>query len=257
MSKPRHAAIIVAVLALTATAAWAAQPVFDSQGAANAARQINEMKKQLEVLHAANQSLTDQLAALGAGAAIELVTLDTDRFKQRITRGMQCLLPDLEALMPNVSFDSIDIGDLCQRTDVYRQTLTLDPLGLDERTPRQRDAARAGVRARREAILEDSVLKGLAAGDTGAEESQRLNEAADRLSREADGAENMNQRLAVIAKGQVLQLRATAQNNQLLAQLLKQQSAWYAAQGLDIERAGPGDADAGGAEAGGAGGPAG
>ena len=225
-----------AVLGLTVAVAMAAQPVFDSQGAANAARQINEMKKQLEVLQDANQALTDQLTALGAATTIELPYLDPDTLKNQITKSMQCLLPDLESLMPNVEFDSIDIGNLCQRADVYRQTLVVDPAGFDDKTPAERERIRSRTRARRAAVLEDSVLKGLAAGDVGAGESQKLNEAADRLSREADAAENMNQRLAVIAKAQVLQIRATAQNNQLLSQLLKQQSAWYAQSSLGVER---------------------
>ena len=224
------------VSCLPAASGMAAQPVFDSQGAANAAKQINEMKKQLEVLQEANQALTDQLTSLGAGVTIELPYLDPATLKNQITRGVQCLLPDLESLMPNVEFESVDIGDLCQRADVYRQTLVVDPAGFEERTPAERERMRSRARARREAVFEDSVLKGLAAGASGAEESQKLNEAADRLSREADSAENMNQRLAVIAKGQVLQIRATAQNNQLLAQLLKQQSAWYATSALGVEQ---------------------
>ena len=231
----RAALAVLALLVLAAPVAEAAQPVFDSQGAANAARQINEMKKQLEVLQEANQFLTDQLSSLGAATTIELVTLDPAELKNQITRGMQCLLPDLESLMPDVRFESVDIGDLCQRADVYRQTIVVDPAGLEAETPQRRETIRAEARLRREAVLEDSVLKGLAAGDSGAEESANLNAAADRLSREADSAENMNQRLAVIAKGQVLQIRATAQNNQLLAQLLKQQSAWYAVSALGVD----------------------
>ena len=231
----RLLASIIAAIALSAAAANAAQPVFDSQGAANAAKQLNEMKKQLRVLQEANQSLTDQLASLGAGSTIKLVTLDPAELKRQIVRGMQCLLPDLESLMPDVRFDSVDIGDLCQRADVYRQTLVVDPTGLEEETPQRREIIRSRARLRRDAVLEDSVLRGLAAGDSGVEESASLNAAADRLSREADSAENMNQRLAVIAKGQVLQIRATAQNNQLLAQLLKQQSAWHAVNGLGVD----------------------
>ena len=231
----RLAAILAASMVLAAPAVHAAQPVFDSQGAANAAKQINEMKKQLEVLQEANQALTDQLTALGAATTIELPYLDPATLKNQITRGMQCLLPDLESLMPDVRFESIDIGDLCQRADVYRQTLVVDPAGFEGRTPAQREVMRTRTRGRREALFEDSVLKGLAAGDSGAEESNKLNEAADRLSREADTAGNMNERLAVIAKGQVLQIRATAQNNQLLSQLLKQQSAWYATNALGVD----------------------
>lgn len=232
----RLALTLALCLGLPVAFAMAAQPVFDSQGAANAAKQINEMKKQLEVLQEANQALTDQLTSLGAGTTIEFPFLDPATLKNQITRGVQCLLPDLESLMPNVEFDSINIGDLCQRADVYRQTLVVDPAGFEGKSPSQREVIRSQVRSRREAVFEDSVLKGLAAGDSGAEESQKLNEAADRLSREADSAENMNERLAVIAKGQVLQIRATAQNNQLLAQLLKQQSSWYAATALGVDR---------------------
>ena len=231
----KRLAAAAAVSIALATAAYAAQPVFDSQGAANAAKQINEMKKQLEALQEANQALTDQLTALGAGATIEFPYLDPATLKNQITRGMQCLLPDLESLMPDVDFDSVGIGDLCQRADVYRQTLVVDPAGFEGKTPAQREIMRTNARKRREAVFEDSVLKGLAAGDSGAEESQNLNEAADRLSREADAAVNMNERLAVIAKGQVLQIRATAQNNQLLSQMLKQQSSWYASHALGVD----------------------
>ena len=235
----RRTAVAALAAALAATAAFAAQPVFDSQGAANAAKQINEMKRQLGALQAANQALTDQLAAMGVGSTIELVTLDPEEFKRQIARGVQCLLPDLENLMPDVSFETVLIGDLCQRAELYEQTIIVDPAGLEHRSAQERELIRVKVRGRREAVLQDSVIKGLAAGDSGAHESARLNEAADRLSLKADAAGNINERLAVIAKGHVLQIRATAQNNQLLAHLLKQQSAWYATNGLAIDGAIP------------------
>ena len=224
--------------------AKAAQPVFDSQGAITAGKQLTEMRKQLEAMQEANQALHDQLTAFGAGSTIRLIGIDQAAFGSQIVKNFQCLIPDLESLMPRVEFDTVDFGDMCQRADVYGQTLTVDPARLQNSSVVEREQARTRVKFRRAAILEDSVLKGLGSADQAFEESNVLNEEADTLSSEADSAENMNERLAVIAKGQVLLVRAMAQNNQLLAQLVKQQAAYYTNYALPTDKlvpAGGGD----------------
>ncbi len=213
---------------LIAGIAYAAQPVFDSQALAKTTQVINEAKKHTDLLSEQSETLTGQLQSLGTGVTIAFPSLDADKLKNQITRGMQCLLPDLEGLMPNIEFDSLDIGDICQRGDLYKQTLTAPPEALEGKTPRQREIIRKNVRNRRQAVLEDTVLKALAAGDSGIEESQQLNADADALSKQADKAENMNERLGVLIKGQALQLRGIAQTNQLLAQQLKLQAAQIA-----------------------------
>src|SRR3546814_4020755 len=59
-------------------------------------------------------------------------------------------------------------------------------------------------------------------------EADRLGQSADELDAAAKAAVSDNERLAVIAQGSVLHARSAALQTQILAQLLKVQSTWFA-----------------------------
>ncbi len=151
------------------------------------------------------------------------------------------MLPDLEYLMPTVEFENVDIGDVCRRSNVYKETLSLDSSDFVNLSPAQRETRRNQVRNRRKTLFTNSVFNSTAAGDSGIEESTKLLETADSLSEQADAATNMNERLAVNNKIAITQLQATAQTNQLLGQLLRLESLYYTQFGLDVTAEDPND----------------
>ena len=219
--------------------AWAAQRVFDLQGSKDAVDQLNTMKEQIEVVKETNATMENTLTAVGSAATITLPSFDD--LKRQIIRGAQCLLPDLEYLMPTIEFENVDIGDICRRSNVYKETLSLDTSDLVSLTPAQRETRRNQVRTRRKTLFTNSVFNSTAAGDSGIEESTMLIELADSLSSQADAATNMNERLAVANEIAIAQLRATAQTNQLIAQQLRLQSLYYTEFGLDVTAEDPND----------------
>ena len=219
--------------------AWAAQPTFDLQNFTTATDQLNVLREQIEVVKETNATMENTLTAVGSAATITLPSFDD--LKGQIIRGAQCLLPDLEYLMPTVEFDNVDIGDICRRSNVYKETLSLDASDLVSLSPAQRETRRNQVRTRRKTLFTNSVFNSTAAGDSGIEESTKLLETADSLSQQADAATNLNERQAVGNKIAIAQLQATAQTNQLLAQLLRLESLYYTQFGLDVTAEDPND----------------
>jgi len=219
---PISSGLILSVI-LTADAA---QPVYDAEGVAKATETINSLKKQTEVLVEANSKAQSTIDAVGAKTKIKLPMLNLPKIARQLNRDRQCLTPDLESLMPGVEFEELDFGSICQNANTYKQTLTFDADddAAQGMTFAERDTKRNTIRARRERVFSDAVLKAMAHGDAGIEAANAMNEAADALDAEADAATDMNSRLAVIAKGQAIQIRAQAQTNMLLSQLLKMQA---------------------------------
>ena len=143
-------------------------------------------------------------------------------------------MPNLEYLMPTVDFENVDIGDICRRSNVYKETLSLDSSDFVNLSPKQRETRRNQVRTRRKTLFTNSVFDSTAAGDSGIEESTKLLETTDGLEEQLNAATNMNERLAVLGQIAIAQLQGTAQTNQLLAQQLRLQSLYYTQFGLDV-----------------------
>ena len=224
--------LLFGIFAFMVPVAQSAQPTFDLQNFTTATDQLNVLREQIEVVKETNATMENTLTAVGSAATITLPSFDD--LKRQIVRGAECLLPDLEYLMPTVDFENVDIGDICRRSSVYRDTLSLDPSDLVNLSPVQRETRRNEVRTRRTAIFRDSVFSSTAAGDSGIEESTKLLDLADSLSQQADAATNLNEREAVNNKIAIAQLQATAQTNQLLAQLLRLQALYYTESGIKI-----------------------
>ena len=219
--------------------AWAGRATFDLQNFTTATDQLNVLREQIEVVKETNATMENTLTAVGSAATITLPSFDS--IKDQIIRGAQCLLPDLEYLMPTVEFDNVDIGDICRRSNVYKETLSLDASDIVNLSPAQRETRRNQVRTHRKTPFTNSVFNSTAAGDSGIEESTKLLETSESLSDQMNAATNMNERLAIIGQIQIAQLQATAQTNQLLAQLLRLESLYYTQFGLDVTAEDPND----------------
>ena len=234
--------IAVAIVAqILSTAAQAATPVYDAQSLTKAVEMIKQMQRQIAELADVNSHLREQIKATGAPTAINLPLLDLPKVARQLTSDLQCLKPDLEALMPSVNFDAIQFDTICQGRNIYSQTLFVDPTDHDytTMTTSEREIARRRVRERRTNIYNDTVIKSLAGSDTAMATALNLNESAEALSTEADAATDLNGRMAVSNKGLVLLVRGQAQTNIILAQLLKLQAS-RGAIGLDTDVALPG-----------------
>lgn len=238
MRKPVLAASAISLsVTLIAVAAWAAQPVFDAESVAKASETINELKKHGEVMAEGNRLMQGNIDAVGAKTRLVIPGLDIPKIRRQLNADMQCLMPDFEGLMPGVEFDNIEFGSICNGRSTYEQTLTFDPEspGAAQMTTSQREVVRNQVRDRRETVFNDAVLKSMAQGDTAIAAANEINEAATRLAGEAETASDLNSRMAVNNQALVILIRAQAQTNMLLAQLLKLQASHEAQFGMDVD----------------------
>jgi len=202
------------------------------------------MQRQLQELSNVNEQLRGQLTALGVPSNIRLPLIDVPRVANQLSSDLQCLIPNLGGLLPDVSFTDISFGSICEGRNLYGKSLFLDPTSetFSQLTPTQKETARQQIRIRRSSIHDDAALKALAGSDTAMETAANLNEAAAALSAEAGSADDLNSRMAVNNQGLVLMVRAQAQTNIILAQILKlQASRAILGLGTDVDLALPGD----------------
>lgn len=214
--------------------------------------QLTQMTKDYKEFQKISTAAQDQIDAIGRVGKISLPLLNAAKIGSQIKQDLQCLKPDFSKLMPNVDFEEMDWASVCQAIPGYKKTLWLDPSQLKDYTDQveRLDAIKA-VAQRREAVLDDAATKGLAHADIAAKEVDRTNKAIDDLSSAVKSASNQNERLAAIGQGQVVLARATAQQTQILAQMLKIQSAFIIkaslpieAQKIALEKAGAGEGGA-------------
>jgi hypothetical protein len=123
--------------------------------------------------------------------------------------------------MPGLDFSEIDLGSICGARDFYKKGLFIDPADLNSLTNRQRTNLKKLILRRRENVASESVLRALGTATTALEINKEYNASIEDLKSAGDGANTQNERLAMIASGQVLIAQGIAQTNQLLSQLLK------------------------------------
>lgn len=210
------------------TSAFALDQVIDQAAIAKLVDQIKKLQDQLTELQKANGLLNDQLNAIGRAGQISVPMVNLDRLASRLRQDAQCLAPDLQKLMPDVEYDDATWGSICSAGDAYRKTLWLDPDKIAKKPWEDRVAARNAVEKRRQNMAVDVASKAIGQGDIDVKEADRLGQSADELDAAAKAAVSDNERLAVIAQGSVLHARSAALQTQILAQLLKVQSTWFA-----------------------------
>ncbi|WP_341702085.1 hypothetical protein [Ferrovibrio sp.] len=235
------AAAAVAVLAHTEPALPAMQ-VIDEAAITKMIDQINQLKKQLDEMVKMNKALQDQINAMGRVGQIAVPSINLGRITSRLRQDAQCLAPDLSKLMPDVDFENADWASICQAGDAYRQSLWLDPNQVRTMSWDKQSQKRREIQTRRFNMGVDVASKAIGQGDIAVKGAEDTNKAVSELEAAMDAATDQNSRLAVIAKGMAINARATAQQTQVLAQLLKVQSTWFALTALppDSKLAGEG-----------------
>ena len=234
------AALLSTVLLGTTSAiipVHAAKPVIDVKNIAEAKKMLSELKKQLEKLEEANEKLQEQVNAIGRFGKISIPTINADKIRAQLTRDAGCLLPDLSRLLPNVEFDEIDFGSICEAGDAYRQKLWISPEALSKISWNKKKEKLDEIRGRRENVLVDAASKGLGHADIAQKVADDANQAASEIDSAADSAKDTNTRLTVVAKALASSIRVQAQTNQILAQLLKVNSAFAMKAGVRVDNA--------------------
>jgi len=216
--------------------AWATMAVIDGAAIAKLGDQLTKLQQQIEVMTGIKDRVQQQIDAVGKVGQITLPSINISKLASQIRRDAQCLKPDLSKLMPSVNFDDVSTGSICDTAPVYEQTLWIDPDKINKLpTWQEQQRARHVVERRREAVLKDSVTKGMAMADQSIAQSEDENKATEELATTVNAASTERQHIAAIAQGQVLIARSLAKQNQILAQQLKVQSAFAAAAGVPIE----------------------
>lgn len=261
MARPRlkltMAVIAMGVVGATCTLrpSQAAMPVIDTAAIAKLTDQLSKLQDQIDVLTDLQKKAQDQINAIGKMGQITLPMVNMARMVSRLRSDAQCLVPDFSKLMPSVDFEDVNFGSICEGGNVYQKTLFLDPDELKNMPWEEQRLHQVEVKERRQRVVADTVAKSMAAADMASKvAADETGASADELEGSVSSAKDSNDRLAAIATGQVLIVRALAQQNQILAMQLKVQAATALALGVRLdsdlvkEADGNGDASGGNAE---------
>ncbi len=240
LKRLRGALTAFMAVVLLSSGASATYPVIDEASIAKLSdqlsklqEQIDQLKKQTEWMTTMSRQLQDQIDAIGEAGRITLPMLNLGSLRDELARNAQCLAPDLASIMPGLKADDLRFGSICDGRQVYERALWVDPdaAAKDGTITWKSKAERRGeVEARREALFKKTASEALAQGDLAATKQAKANElATEELRTAAEAAKNQNDRLAVIAQGQVLANRQFVQQNQLLARLVKIQATMLVA----------------------------
>ena len=224
----------------------AAMAVIDVKGIGEMQKQLANMKEQLGTLKSqldtAKESLsvvTDQLKAvqevkgiadetlssIGEIGNLSIPSLNFQSLASSVAGDMACLIPDYKQLMPSVKFDEVDFGSICERGNAYKSGLVATPDSLTEGSWEEKASIQKSVHENRIATITDATVKGLAQSDEAHETAVKTLETAQEYKSAGQSAATMQDRLQVLIELEVAQLVATAQTNQILAQMLKIQAS--------------------------------
>lgn len=206
--------------------------VIDIKGLTEAKLQLAELKKQVEAakeqldtLKSVQDEVTKTMESIGEVGNISVPSVNFTKMSGQIMSDMNCLVPDYKSLMPNVNFDDVSLGSICQRGDAYKKGLTLSTEEMRKGSWQEKSAKQKQVRANRERVIGKATTKGMAHADSAQEAAVEALKAAQEYKSAGSSAQTVNARLQVLIEVNVAQLAQQAQTNQLLAQLLKVQSA--------------------------------
>ena len=235
------------ILAAPPTAS-AAMAVFDGTLVGKAIEQLKEAKEQLAVQLEQLSKLKEQLSflsdmtkfinsvsdAIGEIATIELPIPNILQASSQIKADLRCLTPDGPGW--GIKFSDLNLSSICETSSKYRDALFVNQKDLEGQPFSKSEAAWAKVGQRRDALLEDTAVRGLAQGDIQIQQADKLNKAADDLQAQLKKAKTLQERENIIAQIQLLQVQATISQNQMMAQSLKLQSIAEIKKGLSPKK---------------------
>ncbi|WP_298985883.1 hypothetical protein [uncultured Roseibium sp.] len=226
--------------------AQAAMAVIDVKNIAEAQKQLMTMKDQLsslkEQLNTAKESLSvvtdqldtlkevqgitdDTLSSIGEIGNLSIPSLNFQSLASSVSGDMACLIPDYKKLMPSIKLDDVDFGSICERGNAYKSGLVATQESLTQGSWEEKASIQKSIHQNRIATITDATVKGLAQSDEAHETAVKTLETAQEYKSAGQTAETVNARLQVLIELEVAQLVATAQTNQILAQILKIQAS--------------------------------
>ncbi len=241
---PVKAALVVLGLVVAVPAANGAMAVFDASALGQAVQQLaefkkmvttqmeslGELKKQVDFLTEINGLMDEVSSAIGEVTHITLPLPNLDRMKSQIKRDMQCLMPDGAGW--GIRLADLNFGSICESSGKYRDALFSDTAKLKAMPFNEQRIQRHQVEIRRNALLADTTTRALAQSDVQMKQADELNSTADDLQSALAGAKTVQDRVHVQAQIGIAQTRAMAQQNQILAQMLKLHAATAIKAGL-------------------------
>ena len=177
----------------------------------------------------------DTLKSIGEVTTISIPSINFSNITSQIMSDNSCLVPDFESLMPDVSFDEMDMGSLCSRSTAYQNGLVAEPKNMKSMSWEEKNKVQISVKQGRVNTVADASFKGLAQADMAQENAVKTLSAAQELKSEGAKAQTVNERLQVLIEVNTALLQSQSQTNQLLAQILKVSSAQSIVQGVPIE----------------------
>jgi len=229
--------VTVALIAAAPAARGGGMPVFDGSllGQAieqiksmqeqiqNQLKQLAELKQQVSFLNEISGLMDTVSQSIGSITHITLPIPNLDKIKGQIKSDMRCLMPDGASW--GIRFTDLNLGSICDTSTKYRDALFLSRDRLKKLSFTEQEAAGREVSTRRSALLADTSTRALAQADVQMKQADELNSTADSLQSALGNAETVQDRLHVIAQTEIAQTRAIAAQTQILAQMLKLQSA--------------------------------
>lgn len=201
----------------------------------NQLKQLDELKQQVSFLNDINKLSNDISDAIGKVSHIALPIPNLEKMGAQTKGNLRCLLPDGVTAKWGIKTEDINLGSICETSDKYRSALFADPAAKGT-TFSQQEAQRVKVMANRTALLEDVSSRSLAQADVQIKQADELNASADSLQSDLKAASTAQDRAHVNAQIAIAQVRGQAQQNQILAQLLKLQGAVAVMSGLPADK---------------------
>lgn len=224
----------MAVIDQTAIAKMADQISEMKKSVANQVEQIAKLKEQISIFNDVKKLNTELNSAIGAVSTIKLPITSIDKLASQLRKDTSCLFPKIPAY--GIDFAELD-SSLCNWTAIYAKNFFTSNTNKDftKLNPTDQLEERRRVTANREAYTSDTVARAMAQGDISQRFAEETGKTADQLQTALDSAEDLQDRAEVQAQIQIAQLRATAQQTQILAQMLKLQASMALTLGVNPE----------------------
>lgn len=247
-------AICIAAYLLAPAPAHAEYPVLDKASLAKLAEQLKQakedfknqfeqlltLKEQLGFLFEIKNFINETVDTIGEMASIVLPITNAERIAAQMRGNIACLFPD--GMAWGIDFADLNLS-ICSLKSKYKKSFFLTEDEAKEMTFEEQDAKRQKAMRNRDAFLADTTLRSMSAADVQLRNASDLNKAADELRSSGESATTLQQRLAVSNRTAAEQLRATAAQNEILAQMLKLQAAMALKAGVPLNEVNGGDGE--------------
>jgi len=240
--------ITTCLVATPVTPALAVQQVFDSVQNSNVVKALKEAKDQLKAALEQIKLLKDQLSflndiskfmnevsdAIGEIATIDIPLPDLVQAAAQIRSDIRCLMPDGTGW--GIKFSDLNLASICETSYRYKEVLFVNQKDLEGQPIEVRIEAIKTVNKRRDALLADTAVRGIAQADIQINKSEKLAKTADELQKQLKKADTVQKREHIAAQIQLLQAQAAINQNQMMAQQLKLLSIAEIKKGLPADK---------------------